>query len=87
MACPDFSAEREKVAAELQDKHGYVLIPPSKVSGKPYERIVTLDGDGHLDWQQVIALLEPALILLMGGIVLMIVLAVLMPLTITSVTL
>jgi hypothetical protein len=45
---------------DFRSAGGYVLIPPSKVSGKPYERITTLDGDGHLDWQQVIALLEPA---------------------------
>ena len=45
---------------DFRSAGGYVLIPPSKVAGKPYERISTLDGHGHLDWQQVTALLQPA---------------------------
>jgi hypothetical protein len=38
---------------------GYILAPPSRVSGRPYERIRTLDGDDGLDWQHVVRLLEP----------------------------
>jgi hypothetical protein len=34
----------------------YVLIPPSQVGGEPYERIKTVGGQGHLDWQQVIGI-------------------------------
>jgi hypothetical protein len=45
---------------DFRSAGGYVLIPPSKIAGKPYERISTHDGHGHLDWQQVIALLNPA---------------------------
>ncbi|MCW2934977.1 MAG: hypothetical protein JWM19_5939 [Actinomycetia bacterium] len=39
---------------------GYVLLPPSHVDGKPYEFLRTPVGHGHLDWQQVTRLLEPA---------------------------
>jgi hypothetical protein len=45
---------------DFRSAGGYVLVPPSRVAGKPYQRIATLDGDGHLDWQEVIRLLEPA---------------------------
>jgi hypothetical protein len=39
---------------------GYVLVPPSIVGGKPYKLIKTSTAAGHLDWQQVTSLLEPA---------------------------
>ncbi|TVZ00184.1 hypothetical protein EAS64_39755 [Trebonia kvetii] len=39
---------------------GYVLIPPSQVSGKPYIREEALGGHGVLDWDAAARLLEPA---------------------------
>jgi hypothetical protein len=45
---------------DFRSAGGYVLVPPSRVAGKPYERISTVDASGHLDWQAVIGLLEPA---------------------------
>jgi hypothetical protein len=44
---------------DFRSAGGYVLVPPSTVGGRPYERIKTVDGHGQLDWQQVIALLGP----------------------------
>jgi hypothetical protein len=44
---------------DFRSAGGYVLAPPSQVSGRPYERIRTLDGHAGLDWQAVIRLLEP----------------------------
>lgn len=41
-------------------KGGYVLIPPSQVNGKPYERIMGLPGRDGLDWQAVVRFLDPA---------------------------
>lgn len=38
---------------------GYVLVPPSTVSGSPYELVEKRAAHGRLDWQQVRALLEP----------------------------
>jgi hypothetical protein len=39
---------------------GYVLAPPSRVHGKPYEVLDHRGGaDGRLDWQAVTRLLEP----------------------------
>jgi len=38
---------------------GYILAPPSRYRGRPYQPIKTLDGRGGLDWQAVIRLLEP----------------------------
>ena len=38
---------------------GYVLAPPSRVDGRSYELIETLDGQGGLDWAAVTKLLEP----------------------------
>jgi hypothetical protein len=45
---------------DFRSAGGYALVPPSRVRGKPYERISTVVGNGRLDWQQVIGLLEPA---------------------------
>ena len=44
---------------DFRSTGGYVLAPPSQVSGRPYERIRTFHGRGGLDWQAVIRLLEP----------------------------
>lgn len=38
---------------------GYVLAPPSRVHGKPYELLDHRGADGHLDWQAVRRLLDP----------------------------
>jgi Bifunctional DNA primase/polymerase, N-terminal len=38
---------------------GYILAPPSRVDGRPYRLIKTLDGQGDLDWAAVTKLLEP----------------------------
>jgi hypothetical protein len=45
---------------DFRSAGGYILTPPSQVGGRPYQLIKTLDGDGGLDWQAVIRLLEPA---------------------------
>jgi hypothetical protein len=39
---------------------GYVLIPPSRIDGKPYRLIMALRGRGGLDWDAAVRLLEPA---------------------------
>jgi hypothetical protein len=39
---------------------GYVLIPPSNVSGRPYQPAGTLGGRGALDWAAAARLLEPS---------------------------
>ena len=38
---------------------GYVLAPPSAVSGKPYELLDNRPASGRIDWQAVRRLLEP----------------------------
>jgi len=45
---------------DFRSAGGYVLVPPSKVAGRPYVCLKTLDGHGKLDWQHVIQLLEPS---------------------------
>ena len=45
---------------DFRSRGGYVLAPPSRVDGKPYEVIRTMDAGGALDWAAVTALLEPA---------------------------
>jgi Bifunctional DNA primase/polymerase, N-terminal len=44
---------------DFRSRGGYVLAPPSRVDGKPYQVIRTADTDGGLDWTTVTALLEP----------------------------
>lgn len=39
---------------------GYVLAPPSRVGGRPYELLDHRAGTATLDWQQVAAILAPA---------------------------
>ncbi|MGH3190122.1 MAG: bifunctional DNA primase/polymerase [Streptosporangiaceae bacterium] len=44
---------------DFRSRGGYVLAPPSRVDGKPYELIREVDADGGLDWATVTGLLEP----------------------------
>jgi hypothetical protein len=44
---------------DFRSRGGYVLAPPSRVDGKPYQLIREVDADGGLDWATVTALLEP----------------------------
>jgi len=38
---------------------GYVLLPPSRVDGKPYQLITLLPGRGGLDWDAAVRFLNP----------------------------
>jgi hypothetical protein len=44
---------------DFRSRGGYVVAPPSRVDGKPYRLIRTLQANGGLDWATVTALLEP----------------------------
>jgi hypothetical protein len=44
---------------DFRSRGGYVLAPPSRVDGKPYQVIRTVDTDGGLDWDTVTQLLQP----------------------------
>ena len=44
---------------DFRSRGGYVLAPPSRVDGKPYQVIRTVHAGGALDWATVTALLEP----------------------------
>ena len=44
---------------DFRSAGGYVLVPPSRVDGRPYRLIAAPGGRAHLDWQQVTRLLEP----------------------------
>jgi Bifunctional DNA primase/polymerase, N-terminal len=44
---------------DFRSRGGYILAPPSRVDGKPYYLIRTVDADGGLDWATVTGLLEP----------------------------
>jgi len=45
---------------DFRSAGGYVLAPPSQISGRPYEHIRTCVAYSTLDWQTVTRLLEPA---------------------------
>ncbi len=44
---------------DFRSAGGYILAPPSRVDGKPYQLIRKLDADGGLDWATVTTLLQP----------------------------
>jgi hypothetical protein len=44
---------------DFRSAGGYILTPPSRVGGRPYQLIKTLDGLDGLDWQTVTHLLQP----------------------------
>ena len=44
---------------DFRSAGGYILAPPSRVNGKPYQLIERRDGRGGLDWVAVTKLLEP----------------------------
>ena len=45
---------------DFRSAGGYVLAPPSRVYGRPYQLLRTLDNQGSLDWQAATSLLAPA---------------------------
>ncbi len=44
---------------DFRSAGGYILAPPSRIDGRPYRLIRTLDGQGSLDWAAVTGLLQP----------------------------
>jgi Bifunctional DNA primase/polymerase, N-terminal len=44
---------------DFRSRGGYVLTPPSRIGGKPYQLAKTAGGRGGLDWDAVIRLLQP----------------------------
>jgi hypothetical protein len=44
---------------DFRSRGGYVLSPPSRMDGKPYQLIKTPGGRGALDWDAVLRLLQP----------------------------
>jgi Bifunctional DNA primase/polymerase, N-terminal len=44
---------------DFKARGGYVLVPPSKVHGKPYELLDRRPGAAALDWPKVVAVLDP----------------------------
>jgi hypothetical protein len=44
---------------DFRSKGGYILAPPSRIDGRPYQVIKTPGGHGGLDWEAVTRLLEP----------------------------
>ena len=44
---------------DFRSRGGYVLTPPSRIDGKPYQLIQALDGRGTLNWDAVIQHLQP----------------------------
>ena len=44
---------------DFRSRGGYVLTPPSRIGGKPYQLIQAFRGRGTLDWEAVIQHLQP----------------------------
>jgi hypothetical protein len=44
---------------DFRSRGGYVLTPPSRIDGKPYQLVTTLHGHGALDWDAVTQHLDP----------------------------
>ncbi len=44
---------------DFRSRGGYVLTPPSRIDGNPYQLVKTLRGCGALDWDAVIRHLHP----------------------------
>jgi hypothetical protein len=44
---------------DFRSAGGYILAAPSRIDGRPYRLIKTLDGQGSLDWAAVTGLLQP----------------------------
>ncbi len=44
---------------DFRSRGGYVLTPPSRIGGKPYQLVKTLHGSGALDWDAVTRHLQP----------------------------
>jgi hypothetical protein len=44
---------------DFRSRGGYVLTPPSRIDGKPYQLVKTPDGCGVLDWDAVTRHLHP----------------------------
>jgi hypothetical protein len=44
---------------DFRSRGGYILAPPSRVDGKPYQVIRTVNADGALDWAAVTTFLQP----------------------------
>ncbi len=44
---------------DFRSQGGYVLTPPSQIDGRPYQLVRALRGRGGLDWDAVLAHLQP----------------------------
>ena len=44
---------------DFRSRGGYVLTPPSRIDGKPYQLVQALRGRGTLNWEAVIGHLQP----------------------------
>ena len=44
---------------DFRSQGGYVLTPPSRIDGKPYQLVKTLNSRSALDWDAVIRYLQP----------------------------
>ena len=44
---------------DFRSAGGYVLVPPSRVDGRPYQLIAAPGGRAGLDWQHAMAVLDP----------------------------